>query len=451
VGTFLDGRIHRGASVAKGGRDGAVASAALGSIFEGVRTLGKKFKTGTPARILADTINTSVMEEQASDESVENFHVLHGTSRFVPQVSCYKTSTSKTTIETIYKNKEQSPMFNGQIKGVGPRYCPSIEDKVFRYPDRFEHHVFVEPEGLCANTVYPNGISTSLPKEVQLSFVRSIAGFENAEIETYGYAVEYEVVDTSDLDLSLEHCSFSGLYFAGQVNGTSGYEEAAGQGLVAGLNAALGVLGREKVIFPRGTSYLGVLIDDVVGVRRDEPYRLFTARSENRLFLREDNPIDRLAATRLSLGLDTKLDKFQRDYLYQKSLLRKLLKGRKYKCKNGEKVPVVDLLRNSKLDPVELLSEVLTFNKLSFTPSVVKSLAIEVKYEGYLAKSSQKEMSIAKLGSKSVDWFELSSCKSISNECRQRIKESKPKTYFQLKSIQGIRPATLMYVANGIL
>jgi len=451
VGTFASGRIHRGERVTSGGRDGVDASGGIEDVFSGVKKLTKKFKTGTPARIEKKSINYEVMEEQLSDDTVENFHVLHGTSRFLPQVSCFKTSTTKTTIDEILANKERSPMFNGQIEGVGPRYCPSIEDKAFRYPDRYEHHVFVEPEGLNCNTVYPNGISTSLPEEVQLDFVRSIKGFESAVIEKYGYAVEYEVVDTSLLSQTLEHELYEGLFFAGQVNGTSGYEEAAGQGLVSGLNSALKVLGREELVFPRGTSYLGVLIDDVIGVRRDEPYRLFTARSENRLYLREDNSIDRLGPLRLSIGLNNDIDKFIRAYNLEKKLLRALLSGKKYESFSDGKLNISEKLKDSKIDPFKWLSSFLKSSGLKFSSRVVKSYAIEVKYEGYLTKSNSSSKTIDKISNRKIDWKILVENVSISNECRQRIMKNKPKTFQHLKSIHGIRPATLSYVANGIV
>ena len=451
VGTFSSGRIHRGESITSGGRDGVGASGGIEDVFQGVKKLSKKFKTGTPARIFKDSIDYTAMEEQRSDDSVENFHVLHGTSRFLPQVSCYKTATTEKTILEILSNKERSPMFNGQIQGVGPRYCPSIEDKAFRYPDRFEHHVFVEPEGLSSKTIYPNGISTSLPEEVQLAFIQSIKGFERAKIEKYGYAVEYEVVDTSYLDQSLEYLEIEGLFFAGQVNGTSGYEEAAGQGLVAGLNSALKVLGKEKVIFPRGTSYLGVLIDDVIGVRRDEPYRLFTARSENRLYLREDNTLDRMSEYRLSLGLDNEIDNFIDSYLKEKQIIKKIFEGPKYHVEGEGKIFIEEKLKDSKIDPVDWLLNFLIKNGLRFSTLAVKSYAIEIKYEGYLLKNDLSSRSIDKISNRVIDWEKLSENVSISNECRQRILVNKPKTFHHLKSIQGIRPATLTYVANGIL
>ncbi len=451
VGTFLDGRIHRGMEVKSGGRDGVSSSSSIDSLFASIKKLKKKFKTGTPARIDLNSINFNLMEEQKSDSSVENFHVLHGTQRFLPQVSCFKTRTTKETISLILENKHLSPMFNGQIEGVGPRYCPSIEDKVFRYPERFEHHVFVEPEGLNSSTAYPNGISTSLPVQVQEKFIASIVGFEKAEIKKHGYAVEYEVIDTSYLSLSLEHQDFPLLFFAGQVNGTSGYEEAAGQGLVAGLNSAQKIQGRKEVLFPRGTSYLGVLIDDVVGVRRDEPYRLFTARSENRLYLREDNVVDRVGSIRLSLSLDSDLDHYIRNYLYQMKLLNKLIPGKRVKFKDGKNPYILDCLKDSNIDPVSFLGDVLKKQHLKFLPLVIKSYAISAKYEGYLKKSEFKNAGINRLSSKKIDWASLSTNTSISNECRQRILQERPKTFFQLKSIPGIRPATITYVANGVI
>ena len=450
VGTFLDGKIHRGNHVKSGGRDDVDSSAAIDSIFESVKKLSCKFKTGTPARIYKDSIDYSVMEPQESDDTVECFHVPHGTKRFLPQVSCYKTRTTRETVETILDNKNLSPMFNGQIEGIGPRYCPSIEDKAFRYPDRYEHHVFVEPEGLAAQTVYPNGVSTSLPVDVQDEFLRSIKGFEDAKVSRYGYAVEYEVVDTTELDLTLRYVTCGNLYFAGQVNGTSGYEEAAGQGLVAGLNSALRLLGKPEIVFPRGTSYLGVLIDDVVGVRRDEPYRLFTARSENRLLLREDNALERMSKYRKLLNLNDGIDCCIDNHLYQKELLISIVESSRVYV-SSETRQLSELLKDGKVDPVAILIKFLDENKIKFSRNVIKSVAIEVKYAGYLNKNNNSNKAIEKLSSKAIDWEKLSTCKSISNECRQRISKFKPKTFHQLKSVQGIRPATLSYVANGVL
>ena len=225
------------------------------------------------------------MTPQESDPKAKNFHCLHKPSqRVLPQIECYLTRTCEETLSIIRENKELSPLFNGQITGVGPRYCPSIEDKAFRYPDRNTHHVFIEPEGLKTESVYPNGVSTCLPEEIQEEFIKTISGSENVEFLVHGYAVEYDVVDVTTLNSSLQSMDIDGLYFAGQINGTSGYEEAAGQGLVAGLNAGLAILGRRPLAFERTDSYIGVMVEDLISNKRDEPYRLFTARSENRLY-----------------------------------------------------------------------------------------------------------------------------------------------------------------------
>ena len=451
VGTFLSGKIHRGEVVTPGGRDGLSPSVSMENLFENVKCLDKLFKTGTPPRLFYNSVNFEKMEEQPSDDSVENFHVLHGTSRFLKQVSCFKTKTRKDSIDIILQNKDKSPMFNGQIKGVGPRYCPSIEDKAFRYPDRHEHHVFVEPESLDLSTVYPNGISTSLPTDVQSQILKTIDGFENAEVERFGYAVEYQVVDTSMLSSSLEYIEIPGLFFAGQVNGTSGYEEAAGQGLVAGLNAARKLMGKSEIIFPRGTSYLGVLIDDVVGVNRDEPYRLFTARAENRLYLREDNCVERLGDIRLGFGLNSSIDDYIKNYKYEMQLLGDIIELNKSSEKILDGKNIKESLKDGKIDPVIVFENYLKVKGLNFSKRAIKAKAIEVKYDGYLKKNEIKEKGLENLSSKKIDWKFLSENISISNECRQRISSSKPKTFFQLKSIPGIRPATVAYVANGVL
>jgi len=312
VGTFLDGKLHIGSDITEGGRSGVNASGSLTDIFKDIKKIPARFKTGTPPRLHKDSIDYSVLEEQPSDGDVVNFHWSHRTNeRIIRQVSCYLARTNNRTLKTIRDNKELSPMYNGQIKAVGARYCPSIEDKAYRYPDKDIHHVFIEPEGLELKTMYPSGISSSLPREIQEEFVQSIQGLEKAEILEFGYAVEYDVVDTTQLKHTLEHESFENLYFAGQVNGTSGYEEAAGQGIVAGFNAALKLLCREPLVLSRRDSYIGVMIEDLISNKRDEPYRLFTARNENRLYVREDNAIQRMWSYRTSLEISSEVDSYQ--------------------------------------------------------------------------------------------------------------------------------------------
>ncbi len=326
TGTFLNGKLHTGEEQTLGGRVECKNSVGLNDLLNDIKTLPNRFKTGTPPRIDKNTIDFSKMEPQESDSETRNFHSLSSPyERNSKQVPCFLTRTNSETLSIIRANKHRSPIFNGQIKGVGPRYCPSIEDKAFRYTEKDVHHVFVEPEGLDLDTIYPNGVSTSLPKDVQESFIRTISGLENAKILIHGYAVEYDVVDTSELSQAMEYQSIPGLFFAGQVCGTSGYEEAAGQGIIAGINASLSFLGRETLILDRNDSYIGVMIEDLVSNKRDEPYRLFTARSENRLYVREDNTVQRMIKYRKSLELSSKLDNFQEGFLEEVEILEKII------------------------------------------------------------------------------------------------------------------------------
>lgn len=465
TGTFLGGKLHTGPEVTEGGRVEQLASRSLDDIFELVETLKARFKTGTPPRILRDSIDFEKMEKQPSDERAENFHwsnEAHG--RKSQQVDCYLTRTNESALGIIRENKEKSPIFNGQIKGIGPRYCPSIEDKAFRYLDRHIHHVFVEPEGLNIETFYPNGISTSLPKDVQESFLRTIDGLENAEIAVYGYAVEYDVVNTLKLSRSLEHENLPGLYFAGQVCGTSGYEEAAGQGFIAGANAALSLLGREKLILDRRSSYIGVMIEDLVTNERDEPYRLFTARSENRLFIREDNSIERMAPFRKRLGLKKDIDAFNEDFLKQCETLRELcekvsfLPNEKDKglfelleCGSlKEKTNLSEVLQRSIVDPVNTLNQYLALKGVSIPWRIIKTVAISIKYSGYIARELQDNQALNKLEEKHIEWESLLENGNLSYECKLRISKIKPETFGQLRRIEGIRPATLTFVASGL-
>jgi len=348
---------------------------------------------------------------------------------------------------------------------VGPRYCPSIEDKAFRYTEKDVHHVFIEPEGLDLETIYPNGVSTSLPVDVQESFIRTIDGLESAEILVYGYAVEYDVVDTSELDLSLMYKDLPGLYFAGQVCGTSGYEEAAGQGIVAGINASLAFLGRERIILDRNDSYIGVMIEDLVSNKRDEPYRLFTARSENRLYIREDNTFARMSKYRQVMGLSTPIDFFQEQFLEELSLLESVVSNTMYYANTETKnyfekmmygpletnISMKELLKRPELNPIDVLAaEALRFG-IKFSYDVVRTVAISTKYEGYIDRAALENEKINRLSKKKVDWEKLVDSNNISFECKLRIKSIRPETFGQLQRIEGIRPATLAYVAGNVL
>lgn len=467
VGTFLNGKLHTGNEVSAGGRIGCESSVGLQNILAEVKKRPLRFKTGTPPRLNKATIYYEKLVEQPSDPVVINFHTLNEPfSRNLTQVSCYLAKTNQQTMDIIRENKEKSPMFNGQIKAVGARYCPSIEDKAFRYPEKHVHHVFIEPEGLDIETVYPSGISSSLPKEIQRQYVQSIEGLESAEIEVYGYAVEYDVVDTTDLRLTLEHCSVEGLYFAGQVNGTSGYEEAAGQGFVAGVNAALAVLNRNPLILCRHDSYIGVMIEDLTSNTRDEPYRLFTARSENRLFIREDNSIQRMWPYRTTLNLDYPIDSFQKRFVEESRSLSDFCdefmipesspllvefagNGELQRLNRG--ITVSEVLRQAWLDPVKTLQRVLDFYGIKLSFKIVAMVAITKKYDGYIKRSESQLEKIKKLDSMKIDWKEIIASGNVSFECKQRIDRIKPETFGQLKLIEGIRPATLAVVASKAL
>lgn len=467
VGTFLNGKLHTGSEQTWGGRVDCENSLGINDIFKDIKTMPQRFKTGTPPRLNKDSIDYSKLEEQPSDSSVRNFHSLHEPfKRKVQQVSCYLAHTNERTMATIRDNKEKSPMFNGQIKGVGARYCPSIEDKAFRYPDKNSHHVFIEPEGLNLTTMYPSGISSSLPREVQKEYVQTIVGLENAEIEVYGYAVEYDVVDTTTLKITLEHAEIPGLYFAGQVNGTSGYEEAAGQGLIAGANAALVLQGQEPLILSRHDTYIGVMIEDLTSNTRDEPYRLFTARSENRLYIREDNSIQRIYPYRTNMFLNHEIDRFQREFMSQfedmmtfcdetmiseRSPLLELFSGEGEEQKLTRRVSVTEILRQAWLNPIEALGKILEFHGILLSYDLIRTVAISKKYEGYIKRSEDQFERIKKMDNMKISWEAIVNSGNVSFECKQRIGRIRPETFGQLKLIEGIRPATLAVVAAKAL
>ncbi len=466
AGTFLSGVTHEGATKREGGRVNMPSSCGLNDLAPQIKFNPQRFKTGTPARLEGASLEFSKMIEQRSDNRALNFHCLNERRvRNLEQVSCYIAHTNKKTLETILENKEKSPLFNGQITGIGPRYCPSIEDKAFRYPDRHIHHVFVEPETLEKKLYYPNGLSTSLPAEVQQTFYNTILGLENAKIAIPGYAVEYDVIDTSRLDGTLQYIDLPGLYFAGQINGTSGYEEAAGQGIMAGINASLAFEKRTPLLLSRRNSYIGVMIEDLITSRRDEPYRLFTARAENRLEIREDNTILRMAEYRKTLKLKTELDDYIEKHCSQLIVLSNLCDRYIYKASEKEReyftlqgygplkanIRLSELLKRSKLDPVKTLATELERFGAIFDELVLESVAVTKKYEGYITRSKGEAQRLQTLGAKKLDWESLILTEYVSFECRQRIKEIRPQNFGQLQLIEGIRPATLVYVANNLL
>lgn len=463
VGTFLGGKLHMGSVQSSGGRMDASSSDVISSIFSDIKILSTRFKTGTPARIYKDSIDFSKAEEQPSDDMTFNFHWDHfEKGRNISQVSCYLTRTSPQTIEIIANNKEKSPMYNGQIKAVGARYCPSIEDKVHRYPEKSSHHVFLEPEGLELETIYPSGISSSLPAEVQDEFLKTVSGLENARVKTYGYAVEYDVIDTTELNYGLEYRDISGLYFAGQVNGTSGYEEAAGQGFIAGINAAFSLLGRDFFILDRFDSYIGVMVEDLITVRRDEPYRLFTARSENRLYIREDNVYKRMKPYREKMGLNSGLDLFHVehekkegwlfDFFNQYRIARNddlfLLEEFKDYKEFNNKIALAELIKWPEVEAFEAAKKIIQFFDFNFDSYTIKSVAVAIKYDGYVKRAEMEQERLRRLDKMKINWEELCQSENISFECKQRIEKVKPISFGQLKKMDGIRQATLAVVAG---
>lgn len=459
VGTFLNGKLHVGSEQSVGGRYGCESSQDLLSIFSAIKTVPKRFKTGTPPRLHKDSVDYSKLEEQPSDSRVRNFHSLNAPfRRNLGQVSCFLARTNAKTMNVISSNLDKSPMYNGQINAVGARYCPSIEDKVSRYPDKTDHHIFIEPEGLNLDTVYPSGISSSLPREIQEAMVQSIVGLEQAKVKVHGYAVEYDVVDTTELNYSLEYKSIPGLYFAGQVNGTSGYEEAAGQGFIAGSNAALKLRGLPAIILNRNVSYIGVMVEDLISNLRDEPYRLFTARSENRLYIREDNAILRLFSARRAMELDFPVDNYNESFVETYELIMDLLKTTFVDASHPfffestidlpRRMSLSEVLKQASLDPIETLSSFLESLGLELDIALISCIAISNKYEGYIAKANEHHKRLEKLDSMPLDWEKLVSSDNISFECKRRIERIKPTSFGQLKLIEGIRPATLAAVAG---
>ena len=459
TGTFLGGKLHSGEEKKSGGRLGKDSSPGLTDLFEHIETLALQFKTGTPPRILKSSINFEKLAEQSSEQETLNFHYKNwGNKKICPQHSCFIAHTNAKTMEIIRTNKLKSPLFNGQIKGVGPRYCPSIEDKANRYITRNQHHIFIEPESSSLETFYPNGLSTALPLDIQEKFLRTIEGLERAEIVVPGYAVEYDVVSTAKLSETLEYIEFPGLYFAGQVNGTSGYEEAAGQGLVAGVNAALSILGEDPFTLSRWDSYIGVMIHDLVTNLRDEPYRLFTARNENRLSVREDNTFLRMISYRKKMKLKEELDFFHRNFFAEFNILNDLCKNFNFSGKEKDQRNLKILtdkslsyyLKQSVVEPISALSSQCEFFEGKFMKEVIRTVAISQRYEGFVQRACEQNEKLRRLDEKRINWEQLSLSTNLSNECRERISKVKPSSFGQLRNIEGIRPATLSFVAGGL-
>lgn len=458
VGTFLGGKIHIGLENYAGGRAGDPPSIALADRLRELPFRVDRLKTGTPPRIDARTVDFSVMQTQHGDDPCPVFSFMGKVSDHPRQVPCYITYTNEQTHDVIRKNLDRSPMYAGVIEGIGPRYCPSIEDKVMRFADKDKHQIFVEPEGLTTNELYPNGISTSLPFDVQMGIIRSIKGFENARVIRPGYAIEYDFFDPRDLKQTFETKFIKGLFFAGQINGTTGYEEAAAQGLLAGANAALFAQDKEGWCPRRDQAYMGVLIDDLSTMGTKEPYRMFTSRAEYRLLLREDNADLRLTELGRELGLvdderwarfNQKLENMEQETQRLRSTwihpasehadaLNAILKTPLSREANGE-----DLLRRPEV----------TYNDLVVNPvfapahedlQASEQVEIQIKYAGYINRQKEEiEKYIRHENTRLPIDLDYTQIKGLSNEVVAKLRDARPETIGKASRISGITPAAI--------
>ncbi|MDD5410995.1 MAG: tRNA uridine-5-carboxymethylaminomethyl(34) synthesis enzyme MnmG [Methylobacter sp.] len=457
TGTFLGGKIHIGLENYSGGRAGDAASIALSERLRELPFRIDRLKTGTPPRIDGRTIDFSKLEEQHGDDPVPVFSFIGKREQHPRQIPCHITRTNSKTHDIIRSSLDRSPMYSGIIEGIGPRYCPSIEDKVVRFADRDSHQIFVEPEGLNTHEIYPNGISTSLPFDVQYEFVRSMLGFENAEIVRPGYAIEYDFFDPRDLKSSLETKHMDGLFFAGQVNGTTGYEEAAAQGLIAGLNAARLVQGLESWCPGRDEAYIGVMIDDLITHGTQEPYRMFTSRAEYRLLLREDNADLRLTEKGRELGLvnDERWQAFETKRAaisrLQGDLKKKWVRMETEEASQVEQYWGKPLLREANLMDLLRRPEVDVKSLLSFMDSsedidhqVAEQVEIQAKYAGYIDRQQTEiDRALRYDHLRFPEIIDYSGVPGLSNEVSEKLKKQRPETLGQASRIPGITPAAI--------
>ena len=454
TGTFLNGKLFTGMDNNEGGRVGDNSSKKLAEKLRNIDFSVGRLKTGTPPRIHKDSINWEILEEQKGDVPRPTISFLSDQSIHPKQLSCFITRTNEKTHEIIIGDLDRSPMFSGKIEGVGPRYCPSIEDKIFRFKDKKSHQIFIEPEGLNSDLIYPNGISTSLPKDCQEKFVRSIEGFESAQITQYGYAVEYDFFDPRELHETLETRKIKNLYFAGQINGTTGYEEAAAQGLVAGANAALSFLGEDPWTPGREESYLGVLIDDLVTLGTKEPYRMFTSRSEHRLILREDNADQRITEKAYKAGLVSEgrykiFSEKKNKIIKEKDKLAKLfLRPEDEKIYGALKIKepksatsFLDLLKRPDLDFHDLAQ---AFSIETPDNDIVFDIETNQRYSGYIKRQMDEIEKMKKNRNAHIPLnFDYSNVKGLSAEITQKLSKVEPKTLAQAWRIPGITPAAI--------
>ena len=454
AGTFLNGKLFTGETQEEGGRIGDKPSKKLAKFLLSLNLSSGRLKTGTPPRIDAKSVNWDLTQEQPGDNPRPTMSFISSTSMHPRQLSCFITRTNCRTHEIISEGIEKSPIFSGKIEGVGPRYCPSIEDKIFRFSDKDSHQIFIEPEGLTAREVYPNGISTSMPKEIQKRMVNSIKGFEDAVITKYGYAVEYDFFDPRELQHTLETKKIKNLFFAGQINGTTGYEEAAAQGLIAGINASQALNDLDPWIPRRDESYIGVLIDDLVTLGTKEPYRMFTSRAEYRLLLREDNADQRLTPIARKMGLiderrweifNRKQDNIKKEKQRLKTLKisKETLKNKeaKNKQKEGDYISALDALKRPEVSYEDVCSS------LGIKPAE-SEIALDVttseKYSGYIERQKREIQKVKRNeNAKIPEEINFDDIEGLSNESKQKLNLVRPKTLAHAQRIPGLTPAAI--------
>ena len=456
TGTFLNGLMYTGSEVSSGGRVGDDSAIPLSRKLYDLKLPMGRLKTGTPARIKMSTLNLSVMEEQPGETPTPFMSLTGEIKQHQKQLSCFITRTNKKTHQIISDNTHLSAMYSGNISGIGPRYCPSIEDKVFKFGHKDSHQIFIEPEGIGVDLVYPNGISTSLPKEIQKNFIHSIKGMEECEITEYGYAVEYDFVDPRTNKKTLETKYFSDFYLAGQINGTTGYEEAAAQGLVAGLNAAQAIQKKPDFVLQREEAYIGVLIDDLTTHGITEPYRMFTSRAEHRLLLSQNNAEQRLLSKAFDLGIISKERKAA--FVKKENEYKEFIKNRLEKTKiisfTNKKQQTVSLDEKRSLSSILARPDVDEKKLIELNPEeeyFFKRASTEIKYKGYIEKQTREINKNKKQNNKkiplTINYKEIS---GLSNEVVEKLTKSQPETIGSASQIEGVTPAAINLILISI-
>jgi len=460
-GTFLNGLIHIGEKNYGGGRTGEQASFGITKSLERVGFSSGRMKTGTPPRVDGRSLGFHIMEVQQGDKNPQKFSFSDETKPLKRQLDCFLTYTNKTTHDILKTGFDRSPMFNGSIKSIGPRYCPSIEDKINRFADKERHQIFVEPEGWDSIEYYINGFSTSLPEEIQLKALKQIKGFKNVKLMRPGYAVEYDYFPPTQLKKSMETKIISGLFFAGQINGTTGYEEAAAQGIMAGINANLYVNNKDSFLLRRSDAYIGVLIDDLITKGTEEPYRMFTSRAEFRTLLRQDNADLRLSEKAGSLGLigakrlkkliskresiNKLMSFYAKTSISPKEVNCILRKKDSAKLKQSQKISKVYSRPNIYIDDLCQVPKISTFlNRGNFNSEVISQAEIQIKYSGYIEKELKNVEKISRLENLKIPkGFDFKSIKSLSNEAKEKLVQISPSTLAQASRISGVSPSDI--------